>query len=256
MNDTQLRRSMVCHICKQALIFKKIFGYCSRCKVRIKQVNGIWHCLGKLSPSTLNAKKQYDSLFKHEFGGPTDGSYEILASFARGNRSIDISCGTGLIERLSPQTVGVDFSLTALKQAKKNGAKYLILADAHTLPFSNDSFDVAISSGNLEHFDNPQLALSEMARISKMQIVIVHKYPPIPYAKLMYQLVTNFFLVQHQPIERPIGIRELEKMYSRAGLHIAFKGVWTLPFNSGRVLRWLPEIKLFPSAWFVISIKQ
>lgn len=256
MNEAQLRHLLACHVCKQSLTFNGTSAFCRGCNLRVKQIDGIWHCLGKLSPSTQIAKKQYNFLFTKVFDGPTDGSYEILASFARGNRSVDISCGMGIIERLSPQTVGVDFSLTALKKAKKNGARYLILADAHALPFSDDAFEVAISAGNLEHYENQQLAISEMARISRIQIFIVHRYPPIPFAKIFYQIVSKLFHVQHQPIERPLSLKQLEQMFAYVRLHVVFRGVWTLPLNYGRVIKWLPQLKIFPSAWFIISVKK
>lgn len=255
MNEKILKQLLACPRCKQSLSLKSHTGNCHRCKLVFRNINGIWHCIEKMSVATRSAQKQYDQLFTEEFGGPTDGSYEILASFARGNKSVDIACGPGLLESLSPETVGVDFSLNALKSAHKQGARYLVLADAHALPFINNAFDVAISSGNLEHFSVPQLALSEMARISKIQILIVHRFPPLPFAKNLYQLFTKIFHIQHQPIEQPLGMKQLESMFDSVGLHLVFKGVWTLPFNYGRVIKYLPELKIFPSAWFIISVK-
>ena len=160
-----------------------------------------------------------------------------------------------MLTSLDPQIVGVDFSFTALNQAKKNGAKHLVLADAHALPFKNNAFELAISAGNLEHFENPQLAVDEMARISKKQLLIVHKYPPIPFAKQLFWVATKLFKINHQPIERPLHMAEVERMCIQSGLRIIFKGVWTLPTNYGRVIPWLPELKFIPSALFIIATK-
>ena len=256
MNEIQFQNILACHTCKRPLILNGKTGYCQICKIRVKQIDGIWHCLKKLASSSQSAKKAYELIFTREFGEPRDGSYEILAAIARGNRCVDIACGTGTIEKLSPSTVGVDFSLTALKQARKNGARQLVLADAHALPFIDNAFEVAISAGNLEHFENPMLALSEMARISKIQMLIVHRFAPIPFAKILYKLTTKLFHIQHQPLERPFTMKELDNLLTNNNLHAIFKGVWSLPFNYGRVIKWLPELNIFPSAWFVLSIKK
>ncbi|MBI4058002.1 class I SAM-dependent methyltransferase [Candidatus Microgenomates bacterium] len=195
-------------------------------------------------------------MHKKAFGGPNDGSYEILAAIARGNRTVDIACGEGLLERLAPETVGIEFSLNSLKKAKKNGSKYLVLADAHALPFKDNAFDIAICAGSLEHFPNPQKALKEMARVSRIQVLTVHRYPPIPFASLFFTVVTNVLRLVHQPIEQPLSYQKLENLINKSGLHIVFRGVWTLPINYGRPISWLPEFKNLPSCWFVISIKK
>lgn len=251
-----LEKYFACPRCKTPLIAVEQKGKCKKCQFDYKKTDGIWHFLYLAKSKTNVSLKQYNFMHKKYFGGPQDGSYEILASIARGNKTIDIACGEGIIETLAPETVGVEFSLNALRKAKANGAKYLVLADAHTLPFKDNAFDIAISSGNLEHFVNPQLAINEMARVSKIQVLIVHKQLPIPFASVAYDLATRLLKIKHQPIEKPISQKSLEKMLQGAGLHIVFKGVWTLPFNYGRVIKFLPELNNIPSCSFVISIKQ
>lgn len=199
---------------------------------------------------------KYERLHQKGYWGKiSDGSYEILASFARGNRTLDIACGEGWIENLSPETTGMDFSLSALKKAKGNGAKRLVLADAHRLPFKANAFDVAICAGSLEHFTDPQKTLFEMARVSKMQILTVHRKLPFPLGSLS-ELASKVLKISHQPIERPISASDLGKMVKNAGLHIVFRGVWTLPVNYGRPIKFLPQFHSLPSCHFVISIKQ
>ncbi|MCH7951964.1 class I SAM-dependent methyltransferase [Patescibacteria group bacterium] len=201
------------------------------------------------------AARIYDKMHKKTFGGPSDGSYEILASIARGNKSVDIACGEGIIERLAPETVGVEFSLNALKKARKNGAKHLVLADAHALPFKDNAFDISICAGSLEHFADPKQALLEMARISKIQVLTVHRKLPFPLG-ILSELASKFLNIKHQPIERPVNASDLGKMVKNAGLYIIFKGIWTLPVNYGRPIKFLPQFHSLPSCHFVISIKQ
>ncbi len=256
MTKINLESLFACPRCKKPIIGIKNKGTCTKCKFSFKFTGGIWDFLYIEHPKTLTSAKLYDSMHKKTFGGPTDGSYEILASIARGNKTVDIACGEGIIEKMASDTVGVEFSLKALKKAKTNGAKYLVLADAHALPFKDNAFDIAISSGNLEHFADPQLAINEMARISQIQILTVHQHPPIPFAWFFHNAVTFLFKIKHQPIEKPISQKNVFKMVENAGLQVVFKGVWTLPFNYGKVIKFLPEFKSIPSVSFVISIKN
>lgn len=251
-----LETILACPACNKPIIPKRTIGICVKCKLSFKKYDGIWHFLYVKNKETKASLETYNIMHHEQFGGPNDGSYEILSAIARGNKTVDIACGEGIIEKLAPETVGVEFSLNALKKAKANGAKNLVLADAHALPFRDDTFDIALSSGNLEHFANPQIAINEMARVSKIQVLTVHRFPPFPFAPILYDLMTKIFKIIHQPIEKPISQKSLEKMLQRAGLHVVFKGVWTLPVNYGRPIKFLPEFKNIPSVSFTISIKK
>lgn len=251
-----LEKIFACPRCKTPIKPNKSFGKCQKCNFKFKKGEGIWHFLHIPIRETNASLEKYNSMHTAMFGGPQDGSYEILSAIARGNKTVDIACGEGLIEKLSPETVGVEFSLNALKKAKKNGAKYLVLADAHALPFVDNAFDIAISSGNLEHFADPQLAINEMARVSKIQVLTVHRYPPFPFASTIYALVTKFLRIPHQPIEHPFSKRKLLTMLKNAELSVVFDGMWTLPFNYGKPIKIVPEFKSISSCWFVISVKK
>lgn len=256
MDKSYFESILVCPKCKSKINTRIDTGKCPKCKNPYEKVGGIWHLLYIKDRPTRVSQKQYNDTHLSSLKGPDDGSYEILAAFARGNRTVDIACGQGHIERLAPETVGVEFSQTALKKAQRNGAKHLVLADAHSLPFRDNSFDLSISAGNLEHFANPQKAIQEMARISKMQILTVHRHPPVPGAEIIHKLITTIFNVKHQPIENPISENDVVKMLKNAGAHVVFRGLWTIPVNYGQFIKFLPEFKNIPACSFVISIKK
>lgn len=251
-----LEEILACPRCRSPLKLKGVGGKCPKCKSSYFKKDGIWHFLYIKEAQGRRSQKEYDDTHFKSFRGPDDGSYEILASFARGNRTLDIACGQGHIEQLAPDTVGVDFSFNALAKAKEKGIKKLVLADAHSLPFVDDSFDIAISSGNLEHFTNPQKAISEMARVSKIQIIVVHTHPPIPFANQIHDLATFILKIKHQPIENPVSKQKLLEMLKKSKLSTVYSGHWNLPFNYGCVIKFLPEFKNIPSCIFVISIKK
>jgi SAM-dependent methyltransferase len=75
--------------------------------------------------------------------------------------ALDLGCGAGdcqeAFHALGYRYVGVDVS----------GPGPTLLADAHSLPFKDASFDLVFSMAVLEHVHNPFLALSEVARVLK-----------------------------------------------------------------------------------------
>lgn len=248
--------TLACAKCKNRLVQDNQSLFCKKCRISYHKDKGIWHFFTPNSPSTPNTLNQYENLHKNYYGAPTDGSYEVLAAFAKGNKTLDVACGPGLLEKLVPETVGLDFSLNALKKAKQAGAKYLIWADAHNLPFKKNAFDLAVCAGSLEHFENPQKAIREMVRVSKIQVLTVHKTLPVLFPNIFHAVFSKIFNIAHQPIEKPINSGFVEKMVKNAGSKVIFKGVWTLPVNYGRVITWLPELKSIPSCSFIISIKK
>lgn len=249
----KLEKYLACPFCRTKININ--LNYCKKCGFKFSHTDGIWKLMYAGGKATLKSKRGYEKLHKLISGGPRDGSYEVLASIARGNKTLDVACGEGIIEQLTPTTVGVDFSLNALKKAYSNGVKYLIQANAEYLPFKDDSFDVAICNGSLEHFSDPQKSLNEMARVSKIQVLTVHKEFSFPFSRTLRVMVETITKTKNQPIETPLSIHQLEKMFEKAKLHIVYKGVWTFPINFGRPISRLPTIDL-PSCHFIISYKK
>jgi len=98
---------------------------------------------------------------------PKDKSLKIL----------DIGCGDGVLSwKLFNQTkskiTGVDTDEHSLKFARKeiqkrNARANFIKANAHKLPFKNNSFDVIIATEIIEHLEKPQIMLREIKRVLK-----------------------------------------------------------------------------------------
>lgn len=224
-------------------------------KHEFKVIDG-FPILQEISSKNKPSQQFYDDTFSEGWYKLDDGSYECLAAIARGNKTIDIACGEGWIEKLAPEIVGVDFSLSALRTARKNGAKNLVCAKAEKLPFEDDSFDVSISAGSLEHFLNPKKALSEMARVSKIQVVTVHRQLSVPFAKQLRKLAVSIRGLKEQAVEEPLSLPELKEMYKAVGLKIIFQGVWTYPIDFKLIFPYVPLWIKIPSCYFIMSIKK
>jgi ubiquinone/menaquinone biosynthesis C-methylase UbiE/uncharacterized protein YbaR (Trm112 family) len=109
-------------------------------------------------------------------------SVDLLRRLEPQKRSsiLDLACGPGLSScPLAAQTsgwvIGFDLSLPMLRQARKKAARsglrnlIFVRGSAFRLPFLNEALDAILCSGALHLFDQPQAALSEIARTMSRQ---------------------------------------------------------------------------------------
>lgn len=180
--------------------------------------------MARTRKSLNQSREEYDALHAGDGFYIGDGSYEAVAALTAGLKVVDVGCGEGWLEALNPDIVGVDFSAVALEQARLNGARHLIQASADSLPFADGAFDLAVSLGCLEHFPDQEAALSEMARVSRLQLLTIHEHIPV-LGHLRKPLLA---LRGHgdQPIEMPVTRRWLRRAMARAGLTPIFIGTW------------------------------
>ena len=168
---------------------------------------------------------------------------------ARG-RCLDLGCGTGLalplLEAAGWDAVGVDVSEGQLDHARERGANVL-QADAHDLPFENESFDAVVSIFTHTDFDDARGVFAEAARVLRPSGVFVyagvHPVFASPFAlpqedgTTIFQpgyRVTGWYTVSRYP-DRP-GIR------SRVGVnHLPLSELLNAVLDTGLVLMRLDE---------------
>jgi ubiquinone/menaquinone biosynthesis C-methylase UbiE len=87
---------------------------------------------------------------------------------------LEIGCAAGHLTKLisehypKAKVTGIDVYKAAIYKANRMFPKLTFLvADAHKLPFPENSFDLVISSETIEHVVDPQKMLSEIARVLK-----------------------------------------------------------------------------------------
>jgi SAM-dependent methyltransferase len=105
-----------------------------------------------------------------------DGAF-FLPHLKRGMRLLDLGCGPGTIsigfaQVLAPgEVVGVDAQSGQIESARKLARDRNItnatfeVADAHQLPFPDNSFDAAVAHVVLMHLREPVRALTEVRRV-------------------------------------------------------------------------------------------
>ncbi|NLI09070.1 MAG: class I SAM-dependent methyltransferase [Thermotogaceae bacterium] len=85
---------------------------------------------------------------------------------------IDVSCGRGKLavfaRGMGLRVIGLDFSLSAIKVAQQTNPELdLFVSDGEQIALKARCADYVTHIGNLEHYQNPELGVQEVARILK-----------------------------------------------------------------------------------------
>jgi SAM-dependent methyltransferase len=114
--------------------------------------------------------------WQHEFTDGVDPEYEeqVLPLVGRrlegATRVLDVGCGEGQVARRvarsGAEVVGIDPAWSQVRTARERGAgPRFARARAEALPFRTDGFDAVLVCAALEHVDDFEIALAEVARV-------------------------------------------------------------------------------------------
>jgi SAM-dependent methyltransferase len=100
----------------------------------------------------------------------------LLVKFPHASSLLEVGCGTGHFTRWFKQqslkTFGVDLSAAMMRKAVAWGVVPSSQADAHRLPFREQSFDLVALITTLEFLQDPLAALEDASRVAKRGIVL------------------------------------------------------------------------------------
>lgn len=118
---------------------------------------------------------------------------------------LDVGCGTGfategLLQHVD-EVYALDQSRYQLEQAYEKFGKrappvHFHRGDAERLPFATDTFDVVWSSGSIEYWPNPILALREFRRVLKpggQVLVVGPNYPDNVVSQVLADSIMLFY---------------------------------------------------------------
>jgi SAM-dependent methyltransferase len=126
--------------------------------------------------STLWPKvRLWERLFWAVNGGEKRARDVVLGRLPKrsGLRLLDVAIGDGVYTSWLPEDwsiVGVDVSTSQLAACRRRNSSRdlrLVLGEAEDLPFRDREFDAVLSNGGFNHFNDPEAALREMARVAK-----------------------------------------------------------------------------------------
>lgn len=101
---------------------------------------------------------------------------QLLRHVPDAHSVLEVGCGTGHFTRwldgLGMIAIGLDLSGSMLSEAEALDAVPLVQADAHRLPFADDSLDLTAFVTTLEFLESPQRALAEAVRVTSCGVLL------------------------------------------------------------------------------------
>lgn len=106
------------------------------------------------------------------------------------NRVLEIGVGNSnhldIYAQRERTIFGIDLRLDVAEKRKKDTPQgRFLVADAHNLPFANNTFSEAFATNSLEHVNNPKQVLKEAYRVIKPQGRITIDVPHPRYDRVM-----------------------------------------------------------------------
>lgn len=155
---------------------------------------------------------------------------------------LDIGCGGGwLCEWFTEQgatTVGLDLSIEfcraskARSKRKKIDADY-VCADGESLPFKENSFHASVAYQALHHLPNPENAISEALRVSK--IFVLGDEPAktlVPYLLIKILKILSLSSLRVGELsgikEKRFEPLELREKYRKKGCLVSYEKQWSI----------------------------
>ena len=131
-------------------------------------------------------------------------------------------------DRQGARAYGIDISAPTVRQARaafdadENGRHGLqaAIGDVRDLPFADHSFDAVYSMGTIEHFDETERAVGEMARVLKPggRAIIGVPNRHDPFLRPLFSTVLQWMGLYGYGFEKSYSRKALRRMLERHGL--------------------------------------
>ena len=112
----------------------------------------------------------YDRLTGWLLGSFYDGiAADIAATASPGASVLDVGCGPGHLTRrlaaLGFDVTGIDLDPAMIERAAARGGGRYLAADAASLPFEDDAFDLVVSTLSMHHWADAHAGIAEIGRV-------------------------------------------------------------------------------------------
>ena len=212
-------------------------------KVSVNEVKAFWEshplCVDGISyePGSLAFYERHNVLRAMDEPLPFQMSTYEFDKFS-GKALLDVGCGNGFVAvgyaRFGAHVTAVDLTTKAVELTKQRfkvygidadkGGHHFLQANAESLPFADESFDVVTCYGVIHHTTDTARAIDEIFRVLKpggqLRLMVYHRNSVIyrvkfPYWRVMWREVRG--KTQQEMVNRVDGIlNPLGKVYSKA----------------------------------------
>lgn len=131
------------------------------------------------APDKPDVRQVYDDIYQnHQDAWVDQGRSENFVAYFCGlakscgqDRVLEIGCGEGalLAAMAATERFGIDPSINALRRAIRRSDAKCAVARSEELPFPPESFDLVVTVGVMEHFEDPERATREINRVLSAQ---------------------------------------------------------------------------------------
>ncbi|MBU7015050.1 MAG: class I SAM-dependent methyltransferase [Theionarchaea archaeon] len=136
--------------------------------------------------------------------------------------SLEIGFGDGrwikLLESQGIRAFGIDIMENAALKLGKEGFSPVI-ADARSLPFKDDTFDLTFSFGVVEHFEGTEVAVAEHMRVTrpggKIIITVPHIFSPYTIYWMLMHVKRGTFSDRPASFGKRYSTREFKNILER-----------------------------------------
>ena len=158
----------------------------------------------------------------------------LLPRLHNWSKTLEVGCGSARLSCFlashDHNTTCIDYSSSALKVARANYALMKVkgnfyLGDAYNLPFKDDTFDVVMSTGLLEHFRDPSPIITEMVRVLRPDGLYYSDILPDKFSLLrsLFFLKKTFNRIRGEEMkihyENKLDKKSIIHLLQRSGLH-------------------------------------
>lgn len=209
-----------------------------------EQVREFWNRnvnqFNQLKRGDVGTREFYDAAEKlrYEYHYHLMPLFERIAREFPGGKLLEVGCSMGndtiQFARLGLDVTGVDITEAAIELIRKRFALYdtpghFQVADAETLPFEDNTFDVCYSFGVLHHTPNTAGAIEELRRVlkpgGKAIVMLYNQYSLNWLAHRVTGVPFDGSKKDPCPVEKaypPIGAKAFFKNYSQTKLWIDY----------------------------------
>jgi ubiquinone/menaquinone biosynthesis C-methylase UbiE len=161
-----------------------------------------------------------------------------LEKYCKGKNALDLGYGTGIytttINKYACKVYGIDITKNWVNYIKnRKGIPNIILADAHKIPFKNETVDIIVTTGLFEYV-NREIVIKEMKRILTLDgfciIFVPNKYS---LTRVIGKLIHIIIGKKYNPNEP--SKKDMMKLFYNNGFEL-------IDYKMNDGLIWLPNL--------------